>query len=76
MPPHLSRVDPWEVEQDKWMLTYPVLQHFQEQLSKVPGNQASLKLLCGADLLESFATPNLWSDEHVRISLSLSLSLS
>lgn len=25
-----------------------------------------IKLLCGADLLESFATPGLWADEDVR----------
>lgn len=24
-----------------------------------------LQLLCGADLLESFATPNLWADQDV-----------
>ena len=24
-----------------------------------------VKLLCGADLLESFAVPNLWKDEDV-----------
>lgn len=24
-----------------------------------------VKLLCGADLLESFAVPNLWTDEDV-----------
>lgn len=27
--------------------------------------QVTVKLLCGADLLESFATPGLWSDEDV-----------
>lgn len=26
----------------------------------------SVKLLCGADLLESFGTPGLWADEDVR----------
>lgn len=26
-----------------------------------------IKLLCGADLLESFATPGLWADEDVRL---------
>ena len=28
-----------------------------------------VKLLCGADLLESFAVPNLWRDEDVRPSV-------
>ena len=27
-----------------------------------------LKLLCGADLLESFGTPGLWADEDVSLS--------
>lgn len=26
----------------------------------------SVKLLCGADLLESFGTPGLWADEDVK----------
>lgn len=35
-------------------------------MSQIPGSeQTRVKLLCGADLLESFATPDLWSDEHV-----------
>nr|XP_042137403.1 nicotinamide/nicotinic acid mononucleotide adenylyltransferase 3 isoform X2 [Peromyscus maniculatus bairdii] len=25
-----------------------------------------LKLLCGADVLKTFQTPNLWKDEHIR----------
>ena len=29
-------------------------------------NTVNLRLLCGADLLESFGTPGLWSDEDVR----------
>lgn len=29
-----------------------------------------LKLLCGADLLESFSVPGLWSDEDVMFNLS------
>ena len=28
-----------------------------------------VKLLCGADLLESFAVPNLWKDKDVRPSV-------
>lgn len=29
-----------------------------------------VKLLCGADLLESFAVPNLWKDEDVSPSIT------
>lgn len=62
----VCRIDPWETEQEGWTTTYDVLQHYQKQLSETPGcEQAKVKLLCGADLLESFATPDLWSDEHV-----------
>jgi nicotinic acid mononucleotide adenylyltransferase len=60
-------VDPWETEQKGWTTTYNALQHFQKVLSETPGSEKMrVKLLCGADLLESFATPDLWSDEHVR----------
>ena len=34
-----------------------------------PDNAVNLRLLCGADLLESFGTPGLWSDEDVRYKL-------
>ena len=33
------------------------------------GGPIQLKLLCGADLLESFATPGLWKGEDVGYSL-------
>lgn len=65
-----SRVDPWEAEQDQWIETYKVLQHFQDQLSRqTPA--AKVKLLCGADLLESFATPDLWSESDVSVNLPI-----
>ncbi|XP_038110937.1 nicotinamide/nicotinic acid mononucleotide adenylyltransferase 3 isoform X2 [Culex quinquefasciatus] len=35
-----------------------------EGLNKMTGH-VQLKLLCGADLLESFATPGLWKDEDI-----------
>uniref|UniRef100_A0A6G1SQI4 Nicotinamide-nucleotide adenylyltransferase n=1 Tax=Aceria tosichella TaxID=561515 RepID=A0A6G1SQI4_9ACAR len=51
--------DDWETKQNEWIRTLPALRHY----SGVYGN--NLKLLCGADLLESFLIPNLWSDEHI-----------
>lgn len=51
--------DDWETQQKEWIRTLPALKHY----SSVYGN--NLKLLCGADLLESFLIPNLWSDEHI-----------
>lgn len=32
-------------------------------------DKINLKLLCGADLLESFAVPGLWSDDDVSIEI-------
>ena len=31
-----------------------------------PETSGKLKLLCGGDLLESFATPDLWKTEDVK----------
>ena len=54
-------VDQWEADQPTWTETAKVMRHFEECADK--GHR--LKLLCGGDLLESFAVPNLWSDEDV-----------
>ncbi|XP_031616618.1 nicotinamide/nicotinic acid mononucleotide adenylyltransferase 3 isoform X2 [Contarinia nasturtii] len=32
---------------------------------KYKGSRVQVKLLCGADLLESFATPNLWKEDDI-----------
>lgn len=60
----LSRFDPWECEQGAWKPTRQILDHFQE-VADQSGGQERIKLLCGADLLESFATPGLWSPVDV-----------
>ena len=36
------------------------------------GGPIQIKLLCGADLLESFATPGLWKPQDVRFELLFS----
>lgn len=51
--------DDWETKQREWIRTLPALRHYETIYGK------NLKLLCGADLLESFLVPNLWSDEHI-----------
>lgn len=56
--------DDWETRQKEWVRTLPALKYY----STVYG--PNLKLLCGADLLESFLIPNLWSDEHIEDILS------
>ncbi|KAM8759144.1 nicotinamide/nicotinic acid mononucleotide adenylyltransferase 3 isoform 1-T2 [Rhynchonycteris naso] len=76
------RVDPWESEQAQWMETVKVLRHHHSELlrslpqkegwdqgkavSPVPTAVPELKLLCGADVLKTFQTPDLWKDEHIR----------
>jgi nicotinate (nicotinamide) nucleotide adenylyltransferase len=57
-------VDPWETQQEGWTLTASVLKRFQSIIS-AEGGGSRVKLLCGADLLESFATPGLWESEDI-----------
>ncbi len=61
----LYRLDPWECDQAAWTPTRQLLEHMQEVATTQSGGQEKIKLLCGADLLESFATPGLWSPEDV-----------
>ncbi|XP_039693226.1 nicotinamide/nicotinic acid mononucleotide adenylyltransferase 3 isoform X1 [Pteropus medius] len=35
-------------------------------VSRVPAAVPELKLLCGADVLKTFQTPDLWKDEHIQ----------
>lgn len=51
--------DDWETRQNEWIRTLPALRHYSTIYGK------HIKLLCGADLLESFLIPNLWADEHI-----------
>lgn len=51
--------DDWETQQHGWVRTLPALRHYETVYGK------NLRLLCGADLLESFLVPDLWSDEHI-----------
>lgn len=51
--------DDWETKQADWIRTLPALRHYETIYGK------NLKLLCGADLLDSFLIPNLWADEHI-----------
>ena len=59
-------MDPWECDQSEWLPTRQVLEHIQEVVTAQSGGRDRIKLLCGADLLETFATPGLWSSEDVR----------
>ncbi|XP_038606535.1 nicotinamide/nicotinic acid mononucleotide adenylyltransferase 3 isoform X1 [Tachyglossus aculeatus] len=76
------RVDTWESEQETWTETVNVLRHHHDELLRSPprkegakSGKASwrspavvpeLKFLCGADLLKTFQTPNVWKSEHIQ----------
>ncbi|KAM4821618.1 nicotinamide/nicotinic acid mononucleotide adenylyltransferase 3 isoform 1-T2 [Thomomys bottae] len=75
------RVDPWESEQAQWIETVKVLRHHHQELLRppplkeaedagkaptAPAAVPELKLLCGADVLRTFQTPNLWKDAHIQ----------
>ncbi|XP_028390846.1 nicotinamide/nicotinic acid mononucleotide adenylyltransferase 1-like [Dendronephthya gigantea] len=62
--------DDWEVKQSNWVPTVNVLEHTKETVVKKYSSSDSkdvpcVKLLCGGDLLESFAVPGLWNEEHM-----------
>jgi len=68
------KLDDWEAKQPEWQRTRLVLDNAKERLSKgdplyshlqLNGSSARIKLLCGADMLESFAVPDLWSTEDM-----------
>lgn len=66
------RVSDWEANQDAWSTTITVLNYVQKNapiLSSLPAssfdNKVSVRLLCGADLMESFNVPGLWKDEDI-----------
>ena len=54
-------VDQWEIDQPEWTETVKVMRHVHEQADQ----GCQVKLLCGADLLESFAVPDLWTENDV-----------
>ena len=56
---HWIICDDWETKQSEWIRTLVALRHY----STIYGS--NLRLLCGADLIESFLVPNLWSDDHI-----------
>jgi len=64
---HWVKMDDWESQQTEWFRTVQVLDHHYNQLNDRAGNQShiNLKLLCGADLFETFNVPNLWKDEDI-----------
>uniref|UniRef100_A0A665UZ81 Nicotinamide-nucleotide adenylyltransferase n=1 Tax=Echeneis naucrates TaxID=173247 RepID=A0A665UZ81_ECHNA len=69
------RVDEWESQQPDWTETVVTMRYKTCTLNTLPsqyhalpfpsGHSPQLKLLCGADFLDTFKVPGLWQDEHV-----------
>ncbi|KAG5847539.1 hypothetical protein ANANG_G00127150 [Anguilla anguilla] len=62
------RVDDWESKQADWTETVVTMRHHYNQILEQHQNTAGapqLKLLCGADFLDTFKVPGLWRDDHV-----------
>eukprot|EP01119_Soliformovum_irregulare_P008731 TRINITY_DN21836_c0_g1_i1.p1 TRINITY_DN21836_c0_g1~~TRINITY_DN21836_c0_g1_i1.p1 ORF type:complete len:258 (+),score=47.46 TRINITY_DN21836_c0_g1_i1:21-794(+) len=61
-------VDPWESSKAEYFTTLPVLEHFYNSLNKdLPEDEEPIqvRLLCGADLLQSFNSPGVWAPEDI-----------
>lgn len=63
-------VDAWESAQMEWVRTVLVLGSFRERLDALGYSEVRVKLVAGADLIQTFDKPNLWSDEDLEVILS------
>lgn len=63
----LLTVSSWEAKKSPWSPTVNVLEHHAKEINSgiSESNSKSLMLLCGADFLESFNTPDLWKKSDV-----------
>jgi nicotinamide mononucleotide adenylyltransferase len=55
-----------ETIQPEWTPTLESLRFHLNELKKVYGQYVQLKLLCGADLVESFNVQGLWREDHIK----------
>ncbi len=59
-------VDGWEANQTTYQTTMVVLEHFYKNVCyHLKREDIILKLVCGADLLQSFNIPGVWAPEDV-----------
>ncbi|KAF3453304.1 hypothetical protein FNV43_RR03744 [Rhamnella rubrinervis] len=62
-------VDPWEAKQSTYQRTLTVLSRLKSFLCErglIPKESLKIMLVCGSDLLQTFATPGFWIPEQVR----------
>ncbi|KAM7250275.1 hypothetical protein ACFE04_022158 [Oxalis oulophora] len=63
-------VDPWEANQTSYQRTLTVLSRvktFLNESSGIPNDSLQVMLVCGSDLLQSFAVPGFWIRDQVRM---------
>lgn len=63
-------VDPWEASQNAYQRTLTVLSRVKTSLCDsglLPEEFLKVMLVCGSDLLQSFATPGVWIRDQVQI---------
>eukprot|EP01137_Pigoraptor_chileana_P014690 Opistho-2@69646 len=63
------RVDEWESAQEVWQRTVEVLRRTSEVVNQEFHNgkdKVQVKLLCGADLMDTFKVPGLWAEEDLK----------
>lgn len=63
------KLSTWEAERPEWTPTLEVLSYYRDSAVKTLGENVRLMLLCGGDLVETFTIPNLWRNEHVKITI-------
>eukprot|EP00033_Pygsuia_biforma_P005335 GCRY01005880.1.p1 GENE.GCRY01005880.1~~GCRY01005880.1.p1 ORF type:complete len:229 (-),score=19.25 GCRY01005880.1:178-864(-) len=56
-------VDSWEAKQAQYVRTLLVLEELQVSLESHFSKKFSVRLLCGADLFDSFTKPGVWREE-------------
>ncbi|KAL5548632.1 hypothetical protein UlMin_003863 [Ulmus minor] len=62
-------VDPWEARQSSFQRTLTVLSRVKSFLSEgglIPKESLKVMIVCGSDLLQSFAVPGFWIPEQVQ----------
>ena len=64
------RLCEWETNQPHWTPTLESLKFHLNDLQKRLGQDVKLKLLCGADLVESFNVPGLWKEDDIKAIVS------
>eukprot|EP00698_Gefionella_okellyi_P008230 TRINITY_DN202_c0_g1_i1.p1 TRINITY_DN202_c0_g1~~TRINITY_DN202_c0_g1_i1.p1 ORF type:complete len:156 (+),score=44.22 TRINITY_DN202_c0_g1_i1:243-710(+) len=61
----LLTVNDWEAKQPGYITTVQVLRYFSELYNKDAADPINVRLLCGADLIESIIKPDVWDVEDV-----------